>query len=139
MPALLGTMLFGIGYAAVAVAFTGVAYVRAIMWVEEDIIGYPMLAAAMAATIGLFLIPLAVVRWTSYSFTNGRLFRLVYSTARRGVDAIEKALSRRITARVGGTAGLRAPDGVGDQPVSGPSATGTARPRMTSRKQSPGP
>lgn len=122
LPALLGTMLFGTAYAAAAVAFTGVTYLRAIVWVEEDVIGYRMLAVVMAATIGLFLIPLAIVRWTSNSFAKGRFSRFIYSTARRGLNSIGMARSRKITARVGSTAGLGAPLYFGDQPVSAPSA-----------------
>lgn len=83
MPKSLGTMLFGIAYAAAAVAFAAVTYIRAIVWVEENMIGYPMLAVVMTATIGLFLIPLAIVRRTPSSPTKGRFARLIYSRSRR--------------------------------------------------------
>jgi hypothetical protein len=65
MPASLATMLFSIAYTAAAVAFTCATYMRASVGLEEGIIGYPMLAVLMATTIGLFLIPLAIVRWIS--------------------------------------------------------------------------
>lgn len=82
MPNSLGAMLFGIAYAAAAIAFTGVTYIRAIVWVEQGVIGYPMLVTVMATTIGVFLILPAIVRRSPGWLAKGRLPRLIYSGSR---------------------------------------------------------
>jgi len=66
MPNSLGAMLFGIGYIVAAIAFTAVTYIRASVWVNEGVIGYPVLLAVVAITLCLFIVaPLAIFRKTS--------------------------------------------------------------------------
>jgi hypothetical protein len=80
----LGTMLFGIAYISGAFAFTGVMYIRGLLWVENDVIAYPLLLAATAVVLCLLLVPpWALFRQISNLSTNGFLLRLIYSRSRR--------------------------------------------------------
>ena len=64
----LGIMLLGIAYISAAMAFTGVTYIRAVVWVYQGVIGYPMLLVVMAVTLGLFIAPpVAIFRKRSTS------------------------------------------------------------------------
>lgn len=83
-PTSLGAMLFGITYIVAALAFTGVTYVRCIVWVYKGIIGYPILLAIMAVTLALFIVPpVMLFRKTSTLPTFDVLLRFIYSRSRR--------------------------------------------------------
>ena len=56
-PGSLGTMLFATAYIVTALAFTGVTYIRCMVWLYQGVIGYPILLAVMAVTLGLFIVP----------------------------------------------------------------------------------
>ena len=50
-------MLFATAYIVAALAFTGVTYIRCIVWLYQGVIGYPILLGVMAVTLGLFIVP----------------------------------------------------------------------------------
>lgn len=80
----LGAMLFGIAYISGAVAFTGVIYIRGLVWVENDVIAYPVLLFATALVLCLLTVPPWVMfRRMSALSTNGFLLRSIYSRSRR--------------------------------------------------------
>ena len=82
-PGSLVSMLFGLGYVVAALAFTGVTYIRCMVWLAQDVIGYPILLAVMAATLALFIAPpWLMFRKTSLP-TIDMLLRLIYSASRR--------------------------------------------------------
>jgi hypothetical protein len=79
-----GTLLFATAYIVTALAFTGVATVRSIVWLYEGFIGYPILLAIMAATLALFVVPpLLVFRKNAALPTIDDLLRFIHSASRR--------------------------------------------------------
>ncbi len=83
-PGSLGTMLFAIAYIVAALAFTGVTYIHCIVWLYQGVIGYPILLAVMAVTLGLFIVPpVMIFRKRSMLPRPGFLLRFVYSASRR--------------------------------------------------------
>lgn len=92
VPYWLGTLLLGVAYMAAAMAFTGVIYIRAVLWVHQGVIGYPMLLVVMAVTIGLFIAPpVAIYRNRSNLATSGFLLRFIYAASRRTVSRRSRA------------------------------------------------
>jgi hypothetical protein len=84
VPNSIGAMLLGLAYIMAAVAFAGVTYIRCIVWVAQGVIGYPVLLAVMAITIGLFIVlPYMLFRRTSAMPSSGSLLRFLYSASRR--------------------------------------------------------
>jgi hypothetical protein len=80
----LGAMLFSIAYISGAMAFTGVIYIRGLVWVENDVIAYPALLVATALVLCLLTVPPWVMfRRMSALSTNGFLLRSIYSRSRR--------------------------------------------------------
>jgi hypothetical protein len=79
----LGAMLFGIAYISGALAFTGVIYIRGLLWVENGIIAYPVLLAVTALVLCLLAAPpWLMFRRTSPLSMNGFVLRLI-SISRR--------------------------------------------------------
>jgi len=80
----LGTMLFAIAYIVAALAFTGVTYIRCIVWLYQGVIGYPILLAVMAVTLGLFIVPPVMIFGKRSTLPGpGFLLRFIYSASRR--------------------------------------------------------
>jgi hypothetical protein len=83
-PSSLGTLLFATAYIVAALAFTGVTYIRCMVWLYQGAIGYPILLGAMAVTLALFIVPpVMVFRKTSASPTIDVLLRYIHSASRR--------------------------------------------------------
>ena len=83
-PSSLGTMLFATAYIVAALAFTGVTYIRCVVWLYQGVIGYPILLAVMAATLGLFIVPpVMIFRKTSALPTIDVLLRYLHTASRR--------------------------------------------------------
>jgi hypothetical protein len=83
-PNSLGTLLFVTAYIVAALAFTGVTYIRSIVWLYQGVIGYPILLAIMAVTLGLFIVPpLMIFRKTSTPPSIDLLMRYIHSASRR--------------------------------------------------------
>ena len=83
-PNSLGTLLFATAYIVAALAFTGVTYIRCIVWLYQGVIGYPILLAIMAVTLGLFIVPpVMVFRKTSAPPSIDTLLRYIHSASRR--------------------------------------------------------
>jgi hypothetical protein len=80
----LGAMLFGIAYISGAMAFTGVIYIRGLVWVENDVIAYPVLLVATALVLCLLAVPPWVIFRGQLSLpTNSFLLRSIYLRSRR--------------------------------------------------------
>ena len=56
-PNSLGTLSLVTAYIVAALAFTGVTYIRSIVWLYQGVIGYPILLAIMTVTLALFIVP----------------------------------------------------------------------------------
>jgi hypothetical protein len=83
-PNSLGTLLFATAYIVAALAFTGVTYIRCMVWLYQGVIGYPILLAAMTVTLGLFIAPpLIFLRKTSELPSIDALMRYIHSASRR--------------------------------------------------------
>jgi hypothetical protein len=83
-PNSLGTLLFATAYIVAALAFTGVTYIRCMVWLYQGVIGYPILLAAMTVTLGLFIAPpLIFFRKTSELPSIDALMRYIHSASRR--------------------------------------------------------
>ncbi len=83
-PSSLGTMLFATAYIVAALAFTGVTYIRSIVWLYQGVIGYPILLVIMAVTLALFIVPpVMIFRKTSTLPTVDVLLRYIHSASRR--------------------------------------------------------
>ena len=83
-PNSLGTLLFATAYIVAALAFTGVTYIRCIVWLYQGVIGYPILLAIMAVTLGLFIVPpVMIFRKTSAPPSIDMLLRYIHSASRR--------------------------------------------------------
>jgi len=83
-PNSLGTLLFATAYIVAALAFTGVTYIRCIVWLYQGVIGYPILLAIMAVTLGLFIVPPVIIfRKTSALPSIDLLMRYIHSASRR--------------------------------------------------------
>jgi hypothetical protein len=80
----LGAMLFGIAYISGAAAFTGVIYLRGLLWVENGDIAYPVVLTATALVFCLLTAaPWLMFRLMYPQSTNDCLLRLIYSKSRR--------------------------------------------------------
>ena len=85
-PTSLGAMLFGLAYVVAALTFTGVTYIRCMVWVYQGVIGYPILFAAMAVTLALFVVPpFLLLRKPSALPTIDMLWRFIHSRSRRAL------------------------------------------------------
>jgi|GEM_PF-5830004 len=83
-PSSLGKMLFATAYIVAALAFTGVTYIRCVVWLYQGVIGYPILLAVMAVTLGLFIVPpVMIFRKTSALPTIDVLLRYLHLASRR--------------------------------------------------------
>lgn len=83
-PNSIGTLLFATAYIVAAVAFTGVTYVRCIVWLYQGVIGYPILLVIMAVTLGLFIVPpVMIFRKASSPPSIDMLLRYIHSASRR--------------------------------------------------------
>jgi hypothetical protein len=83
-PASLGTLLFATAYIVTALAFTAVTYIRCMVWLYQGVIGYPILLAVMAVTLGLFIVPpVMIFRKSSALPTIDGLLRYIHSASRR--------------------------------------------------------
>ncbi len=83
-PNSLGTLLFATAYIVAALAFTGVTYIRSIVWLYQGVIGYPILLAIMAVTLALFIAPpVMIFRKASALPTIDVLLRYIHSASRR--------------------------------------------------------
>ena len=79
-----GTLLFATAYIVAALAFTGVTYIRSIVWLYQGVIGYPMVLAIMVVTLALFIVPpVLIFRKTSALPTIDDLLRFIHSASRR--------------------------------------------------------
>jgi hypothetical protein len=80
----LGTMLFATAYIVAALAFTGVTYIRCIVWLYQGVIGYPILLAIMAVTLALFIVPpVMIFRKATTLAAIDVLLRYLHSASRR--------------------------------------------------------
>jgi hypothetical protein len=79
----LGAMLFGIAYVSGAMAFTGVIYIRGLVWVENGVMAYPALLVATALVLCLLAVPPWVLFRRMSTPTSGYLLRLIYSRSRQ--------------------------------------------------------
>ncbi|MFZ0526053.1 MAG: hypothetical protein WA776_15745 [Xanthobacteraceae bacterium] len=85
-PNSLGTMLFVTAYIVAALAFTGVTYIRSIVWLYQGVIGYPILLAIMAVTLALFIVPpLMIFRKASALPAIDIVLRYIRSASRRAL------------------------------------------------------
>jgi hypothetical protein len=85
-PNSLGTMLFATAYIVAALAFTGVTYIRCLVWLYQGVIGYPILLAIMTVTLALFIVPpVMIFRKTSALPTIDVLLRYIRSASRRAL------------------------------------------------------
>ncbi len=83
-PSSLGTLLFATAYIVTALAFTGVTYIRCIVWLYEGVIGYAIFLAVMAITLGLFIVPAVMFfRKTSALPSIDVMLRYIHSASRR--------------------------------------------------------
>lgn len=83
-PSSLGTMLFATAYIVAALAFTGVTYIRCIVWLYEGVIGYAIFLAVMAVTLLLFIAPAVMFfRKTSALPSIDVMLRYIHSASRR--------------------------------------------------------
>ena len=77
-------MLFATAYIVAALAFAGVTYIRCMVWLYQGVIGYPILLAVMAVTLGLFIAPpLMFFKKTSTLPTVDALMRYIHTASRR--------------------------------------------------------
>ncbi len=85
-PGSLGTMLFVTAYIVAALAFTGVTYIRSIVWLYQGVIGYPVLLAIMTVTLALFIVPpVMIFRKTSALPVIDVLSRYIRAASRRAL------------------------------------------------------
>jgi hypothetical protein len=83
-PSSFGTLLFATAYIVAALAFTGVTYIRCMVWLYQGVIGYPILLGTMVSTLGLFIAPpLMFFRKTSTLPSVDALMRYIHTTSRR--------------------------------------------------------
>jgi hypothetical protein len=83
-PNSLAAMLFAIAYTTAALAFSGVTYIRCMVWIAQGIIGYPTLVIVMTITVALFIAPPVIfLRKASTLPSFGFLLRFLYSASRR--------------------------------------------------------
>jgi hypothetical protein len=81
-----GTLLFATAYIVAALAFTGVTYIRCMVWLYQGVIGYPILLAIMAFTLALFIAPpLMFFKKTSALPSMDALMRYIHSASRRAL------------------------------------------------------
>ncbi len=81
-----GTLLFATAYIATALAFTGVTYIRSIVWLYQGVIGVTMLLVIMVVTLSLFIVPPVIIfRKTSSPPSIDMLLRYIHSASRRGL------------------------------------------------------
>jgi hypothetical protein len=84
LPESLGIMLIGIALIMGMVAFIGVLYVRGLVLVSAEVINYPILIAAMAILLCLFVaLSLALFRRARIVALLDHLLKFTYSTLRR--------------------------------------------------------
>jgi hypothetical protein len=83
-PSSFGTLLFATAYIVAALAFTGVTYIRCMVWLYQGVIGYPILLGAMMVTLGLFIAPpLLFFKKTSTLPSVDALMRYIHTASRR--------------------------------------------------------
>ena len=83
-PNSLAAMLFAIAYTTAALAFSGVTYIRCMVWIAQGIIGYPTLVSVMTITVALFIAPPVILLRKASSLPSfGFLLRFLYSASRR--------------------------------------------------------
>ncbi len=83
-PSSFGTLLFATTYIVAALAFTGVTYIRCLVWLYQGVIGYPILLGAMVVTLGLFIAPpLMFFKKTSTLPSVEALMRYIHTASRR--------------------------------------------------------
>jgi hypothetical protein len=85
MPASLGAMLIRTAFIAGMIPLIGIIYIRGLILVSENVIGYPVLLVATAGMLGLlFCLPLAIIRKAQIASGVGFLLGLSSSVLRRG-------------------------------------------------------
>jgi hypothetical protein len=75
----IGAMLLGIAFVMGMMAFVGVIYIRGMVLVANEVIGYPTLFAVTAVIVAISIaMPLAIFRKTSIETALGNLLRLAH-------------------------------------------------------------
>jgi hypothetical protein len=106
------------------IGLVGLIYVRGVVLVAKDVIGYPMLVLMMTVAVGLCVVlPLAVFRRFSLKSLLRSLLRFLYPAVRRAssdVPAMLKDLEQILRQRVSLISGDRAPHRQDADPKSRP-------------------
>jgi hypothetical protein len=119
-----GSMLLGIPLIVTMICLVGLIYVRGLVLVAKDVIGYPTLVLMMSVAVGLCLVlPLAIFRRLSLESLMRSLLRFLYPAVRRAssdVPVMLKDLEQILRQRVSLIGSDRAPHGRDADPKSHP-------------------
>jgi hypothetical protein len=75
----IGSMLLGIAFVMGMMAFIGIVYIRGMVLVANEVIGYPTLFVVTGVIVGISIaVPLAIFRKTSIETALGNLLRLAH-------------------------------------------------------------
>ena len=98
-------LLFVTAYIVAALAFTGVTYIRSIVWLYQGVIGYPVLLAIMTVTLALFIVPpVMIFRKTSALPVDRRAVALHSRRIAAGALSFSHAYKKSSTAVSASTA-----------------------------------